>query len=138
MHKPFYASGFLYNSVTQQILLQQNSDKSSPQHLSLSGKNRQKEQPQAAFQRIVQKLLKVQLKPAQICAVYDYYHSGLKANNYVFYAEVRSKSRTIPSNFSWFTFKQISKLPLDVQTRQDLIVTERVIKAHARDQAAIT
>ena len=36
---------------------------------------------------------------------------------------------------AWVTFKQTTKLPFDAQTRQDVIIAERVIKAQARSDA---
>lgn len=65
--------------------------------------------------------------------VYDYVAKGKK---YVIsYAEVK-KTKNFPAtqkfSFKWFTVKEISKLPLSAQTKQDIIVGHRVIDSELR------
>lgn len=137
MHKTFYASGFLYHLKTQQILLQQSSLNANPsptwsmfEGISLDG-----EDAQTAFQRIMHERVNIHLVAKCLFPVYDYFYNSLNKVHYVFYAEVQ-KLYTFPSLhtdvFSWFTFKQTTKLDLADQAKQDIIVSERVIKAHAR------
>ncbi len=144
MHKVFYASGFLYRPKSQQILLQQvakdpSTATSSPWSI-FGGINRKEEKTEIAFQRIIYDLLKVKLATKSIYAIYDYFHSGYKKFHYVFYGEV-SETQNIHAPkgiiFSWFTFKQIIKLPFTEATKQDIIVGQRVIQAKLREGEAV-
>lgn len=139
MHKPFYASGFLYHPPTQQILLQQ-STKVLPNESSfwimVGGVNEKSETPDYSFRRIMHKSLKVKLHPKSIFPVYDYFRNDNKILNYVFYGEVANiKKIKLPKSgiFSWFSFKQVGKLSLTGQTRQDITVAKRCIDAKSRE-----
>ncbi|MEK7534229.1 MAG: hypothetical protein AAB600_02715 [Patescibacteria group bacterium] len=139
MHKAFYASGLLYHLKTQQILLHQQNKKNNVLSTwsMMRGQGQKKEDAQKTFQRIIYKLLRVKVNPKHIHPVYDYFHETLQATHYVLYAEVGSIKNFHSSKkgtLSWFTFKQATKLPFRDQTRQDLVVSERVIKAQARSK----
>lgn len=132
MHKSFYASGFLYNLKTQQILLLQSQQKDDMSFLwsTLGGESKQGEEAQTTFQRIVLKMLKVNLKMKHIYPIYDYFHDTLDKINYVFYAEVGKTPNFDPlkeSTLSWVTFDQTLKFLFSDHTKQDVIVGERVI-----------
>lgn len=137
VHKPFYASGFLYHLRTQQILLQQSrlGDTSLPTWSMFGGTSHDGEDAQSAFQRIMQEQVNLHLMTKHLFPVYDYFYSALNQIHFVFYAEVQ-KLHTFPQLstdvFSWFTFKQTTKLAFTVQAKQDIIISERVIKAQAR------
>lgn len=136
VHKSFYASGFLYHKSSQQILLYQSNQKNTtPLWSMIGGEGRKKEVPEKAFQRIMQSVLKIKLPMHKIRPVYDYFHATHKKDYYVFYGELGSlkKFRARTGEFSWFTFKQTTKLPISSETKQDIIVLERVIKAKARE-----
>jgi ADP-ribose pyrophosphatase YjhB (NUDIX family) len=74
VHKPFYASGFLYHLGTAQILLHQPTDTivASSWHL-LGGKGTKGEDTKIAFKRITHELVKVKLDLKNIIPVYDYF-----------------------------------------------------------------
>lgn len=135
MQKNFYASGFLYHSPSQQILLHQSNKIGDKPVLwsMIEGKGRQGEEPRKTFQRIVQHLLDVKLPLDQIYAVYDY-DDAQDMGRFVFYAEIEDLAKVkLPNEqYSWLTFKQTLKLPFSQQTKQDIIVAERVIKAGIR------
>ncbi len=137
MHKPFYASGFLYHIATQQILLQQNDIKSNPLSLwrMFGDFSRDGEDAQTAFQRILFEQLQIKLPTKRLLPVYDYELNTRKVIHYVFYAEVK-RLYTFPSidtkAVSWFTFKQTTKLAFSDQSKQDVIISERVVNAQAR------
>lgn len=140
MHKPFYASGFLYHPPTEQILLRHvTTDKApSPTWCMVSGIALKNEEPLETFKRCVHKLIAVSLDPKRIFPVYDYFHNTYNTMNYVFYAEVKKLidfSVDDKRGLSWVTFKQTMKLPFDTQSKQDVIIAERVIKAQARSDA---
>lgn len=137
----FYASGFLYNLRTHQILLlesKQNKDIASLWS-TMGGDSLDGEDAQLAFQRIINKQLKIQLKTTDIYPIYDYFHATRNKLNYVFYAEirdVRTFDKFKKGNLSWFTFSETVKLLLTSQTKQDIVVGERVINAKWRDDEA--
>lgn len=135
MHKDFYASGFLYHPATAQILLHQPNQKTGNQSLvwsMLGGAGRKGEDAPTAFQRITHQLLKLKLTTKHILPVYDYFHNTRKKDHYVFYTQVAHIPRLKPPkgyNIAWFTFRQTLKLSFSEETKQDIIVAERVIRA---------
>lgn len=131
MHKPFYASGFLYNLKTNQILLLQ----SSAYYSMLGGESKEGEEAQITFQRIMNKVLNLNLKNKDIYPIYDYFHDTLDKINYVFYAEVKSPktfNSFKKSTLSWVSFSETLKLLFSPHTKQDVIVGERVINLKRR------
>lgn len=142
MHKSFYASGFLYNLKTNQILLLQSEQKEgAPAAWSMpGGESKNDEEPQITFQRIVAEQLNLKIKDKDIYPIYDYFHEALNKDNFVFYAEVKSSPAVKSigkSTLSWVTFSEITKHPFSPHTKQDIIVGERVINAKIREQQAI-
>jgi len=137
--KPFYTSGFLYHLATQQILLQQSDSDSSPlPYWRMFGDfGREREDAQTAFRRIIYEQMGLRFETKYLFPVYDYDYNTHNIIHYVFYAEV-PKLYTFPlltaGNFTWFTFKQITKLHLGSQAKQDIVVSERVINAQARSK----
>ena len=127
MTKKNQSHGFLYHPESQKILLHQ--DATDPETTwtlleSLNGKN---------FQETIVELLKFKLKESVIYPIYDYVAKGKK--RCIYYAEVKSLKdflATQNSRFSWFTQKEILKLKLSSQTKQDLIVGQRVINSQVR------
>lgn len=136
MHKEFYASGFLYYPPTQQILLQQRkSTLSSSPTWSMFGKICVcKKADEKIFQRILNELLKIKIKPDFIHPVYTYFHKETHKNHTIFYAEVEEIKKISSKRgvFNWFTFKQVLKLQLPGQVKQDIVVGQRVIDAEIR------
>lgn len=142
VHKPFYVSGFLYHLRTQQILLHQFNlgNNSASIWAMFGGAGIGEEDPQESFQRIIYRLLNLQLNEKRIYPVYDYFNDALNTIHYVFYAKVKTmKNLSLPDNdaLSWFSFKQITKLPQSEQAKQDIIVSQRVIQAQARSDSGI-
>lgn len=140
MHKSFYASGFLYNLKTQQILLlKPQSDQESPKWSLFGGEGLEGEDPQIAFQRIVLEKLGIDLKLKKIYPIYDYFDKNLDKTGFIFYAEIGKTPTFSPINEktpSWVTFTQTLKLPFLSQTKQDIMVGERVINLKAREDEA--
>ena len=136
MHKDFYASGFLYHLPSRQILLQQQSTLGTSSLWSLFGKHAlYKESVEATFQRVIYELLHVKLPLTTIYPVYTYFYNDIHKEKAVVYAEVDdtklfSSLGTIKC--AWFTLKQVQKLDLSEQTRQDITVGQRVINARMR------
>ncbi|OGE37037.1 hypothetical protein A3B45_04110 [Candidatus Daviesbacteria bacterium RIFCSPLOWO2_01_FULL_39_12] len=141
MQNSFYASGFLYSLKTHQILLLQPRQKNGiPPIWSMpGGEGKEGEEAYLAFQRVIYKIFNLNLNAKHIYPVYDYFHATRNKVNYVFYAEVGStKTFNTPRGdlLSWFSFSETSKLPFNPQTKQDLVVGERVINAKWRDDEA--
>lgn len=139
MHKVFYASGFLYHEPTQQILLQQAYD-DSPEWSLIGGLSLVQETAEEAFRRIAFAVLNIKLSLESIYPIYTYNKRNFERQQVILYADIdninRIKGRK-DTVLSWFTRKQIQKLPLDPQTRQDLIVGHRVIDARMRKSQGI-
>jgi ADP-ribose pyrophosphatase YjhB (NUDIX family) len=137
----FYASGFLYSIKTHQILLLKSPQKNdlASSWSMLGGEGKGGEEAEVTFQRIISKLLNINLKKERIYPVYDYFHNTRNKINHVFYAEV-GKTKTFNSSkvgiFSWVSFRETLKLPFTSQTKQDIVVGERVINAKWRDDEA--
>lgn len=131
MHKTFYASGFLYHSPTQQILLQQHFSV-SPWSLFGSAYT-EKEEPEEVFKNVISKLLHIKI--AIIDTVYSYFNEKTKINQVVVYSELDKLQNFSPKKgltFAWFSFKEVRKLQISEQTKHDIVVGQRVIQASER------
>ncbi len=105
----------------------------------MGGECNKGEEAGAAFQRIVNELLNLNLKTKNIFPVYDYFYSKRAKNNYVFYGEVKkhqSFNCLKEGSYCWVSFNEISKLMFANSSKQDVIVGERVISAKWRDMEA--
>lgn len=135
MQSSFHVSGFLYSLKTRQIFLIQSDESWS----ILEGEGRGGEETQAAFARIVNELLNLDLKAKNIHPIYDYIRDGLDKTNYVFYAEVRKTQNfemLKEGTYCWVSFKETPKLLFTAHSKQDVIVGERVIRAKWRNDEA--
>ncbi len=99
--------------------------------------NTKTEEAVLTFQRVIFNTLHVKLPIKSIFPVYDYFHTLHNKTHYIFYAEVpkMQKYTSKKDTVSWFTFKQITKLPFTKQTKQDIVVAHRVIDAQEREIA---
>lgn len=141
MQTSFYASGFLYELKTHQILLLKSQQKDDSDFLwsTIGGESSEGEETTVAFQRIISELLDLNIKTKDIHPVYDYFHDGQDKINFVFYAEVKNLKKfnsLKEDSCSWVDFHEISKLPFTAHSKQDVIVGERVINAKWRNDEA--
>jgi hypothetical protein len=136
MHKKFYASGFLYHSRSQQILLQQQiSASKEPMWFLFGGEGDGDDNGEEAFSRVINDILNIKLKLSAVCPVYKYFHEELKRDNYICYAKIgrlEKFAETKDMVFGWFNFKQVQKLNLAEQTKHDIMVAQRVIDSATR------
>ena len=136
MHKNFYASGFLYHSRSQQILLQQQtSANKEPVWFMFGGEGSKNESGEQTFSRVIDKVLNVKLKPSAVCPVYKYFHEEMNKDHYISYAKIGRLEKfpeTKNTVFAWFNFKQVQKLNLSEQTKHDIMVAQRVIDSATR------
>lgn len=136
MHKTFYASGFLYHAPSQQILLQQINSADNNSSWSLVGKKEiTNKTGEEVFMDIFSEELNIKLKLKSVNLVYTYSSDEKGLNFNIYYAEVKKlhKSPNDSGNvFAWFNFKQIQKLNLSEQAKQDIIIGQRVINSSIR------
>jgi len=136
MHKMFYVSGFIYHPPTQQILLHQQSLNSTASSWSLFGEQHDETiQPEVIFNKVVSKLLNKQL--SEIYPIYSYTDDTSNSTQSLLYAILEELEEFPPKNghtFQWFTFKELVKLPINEQTKHDIVVGQRVIEAAGRKE----
>ena len=137
MHKAFYASGFLYHPPTQQILLQQKSE----EDLTLTtfgAEGKHPDTPEDVFQKLLTEKLGIRIPKSGIYRVYDYPNESLGKQYFLMYAECPEAELNFKLNgiesVGWFPFKQVGKLKLTQQIRQDITVGQRVINYAERQK----
>lgn len=137
MHKKIYASGFIYNTASQQILLQQLP--AQPQWSLFIGDKDPAEKIEDAFQRIIKERLGITIPLDTIYFVYDYVAEN-DETHYIAYAEKEFTDAEIAQlekkETGWFSFKQLQKLSISPQHKQDIIIAQRVIHAREREKVA--
>lgn len=134
MHKDFYASGFLYHSRTQQILLQKDTDKENAPWRLVSGKSAKNETDSQTFKRLIETIYDLEVDLKSIFPAYNYFHDDLKKENFVYYAKINklTEFNSKKTEFRWFSFREVLKINLDEQTRHDITVIQRVIASSNR------
>lgn len=137
MQKEFYASGFLYHPSTDQILLQEITNEKNETSLSLfTGKSKEGEDEKSLFQRIIKDTLGITVPLTAIHAIYDYEHDKFEGDNFISFAEIddaQAKSISIKA-VQWCPLKKLPKLKIATQSRQDIIVGQRVINLMERER----
>ena len=131
MHTTFYASGFLYDSSSQKILLQQLNSTSDGKPFLFGSKAHKGNDPQTVFKLCVEKALARTIKASSIHPVYDYMHDTL-GEQFIFFVEISGISpATYPSNekTGWFALSKLSKMNMSEDTRHDILIGERVIRS---------
>lgn len=131
MHKSFYASGFFYHSASQQILLQQQIHGDETKYVLFRGKSDKGSDPQTVFQQCVEEVLGSSIDASSIRPIYDYVHEKF-GTHYIFYIEVTDiipKKFTNKDQTKWIPLSKLTKHNMSEQTRHDIIVGERVIRA---------
>ncbi len=131
MHKPFYASGFLYHSASQQILLQQLQSGDDVKLVLFGATSHKANDPQTVFQHCVEEALGVTIAASSIHPVYDYIHDKL-GEHFIFYVEVADimpRAYSSKNKSEWLLLSKLSKCNMSEQTRHDIIVGERVIRS---------
>ena len=136
MHKIFYASGFIFYPPTQQILLHQHSIDSLASSWSLFSKQHDEAtKPETAFSDFVSELLPKRFN--KVMNIYSYMEESSQITYSLLYVLAKKLEEFPPNNghtFQWFTFKEIIKLPIDEQTKHNIVVGQRVIDAFDRKE----
>jgi hypothetical protein len=132
MHNNYYASGFLYNSVTEKILLQSSPD-GQYSHTLFSKKCLRNENSISIFQQTIQESLGISIPQQFIQQVYEYVLEDANEKHTIFYADISKMGDvTFPEKNGtneWFSTKELTKLKLQPQTKHDIMIGQRVIRA---------
>lgn len=138
MHKTFYASGFLYHPASKQILLQQQAHGEEVKFALFRGKSDKGSDPQAVFQQCIEETLGSPVKSSAIRPVYDYMHEkfGMHFIFYIEITEVTLKKLKSKEETAWVSLAKLSKINMSEQTRHDIIVGERVIRASQEQEVS--
>lgn len=132
MHKSFYASGFFYHSASKRILLQQLSTGGDVKFTLFRGSSEKGHDPQEVFRQSVEEVLGMTISASAIRPVYDYVHEKFGAH-FIFYVEVEELTSSLLTDTheqaKWISLSKLSKHNMSEQTRHDIVVGERVIRA---------
>jgi hypothetical protein len=131
MHNNYYASGFLYNSVSEKILLQPSSIESYS-HTLFTKKCSGNVQSINIFQQIISEGLGISIPQKFIKQVYEYVIEDCNDKYTIYYADIIRMGDIIKhkdNETDWFNTKQLTKLQLNKQTRHDIMIGQRVIRA---------
>lgn len=131
MQKPFYVSGFLYHSSSQQILLQQLSNKDGTHFALFRKKSVNGDDPITVFHQCIEGELGEKVSLSAIYPVYDYVHESL-GEHYIFFAEVSGnslKKYEKEDTSQWMPFSKFEKYPMGSQTKHDITIGQRVIRS---------
>lgn len=137
MHKDFYASGFLYNPLSQQILLQQQKTTDGTNEWSLfTSKVTAGGNGEEVFSEEIAKKLNLKVSIKNIHYIYTHFSTELNKDHSIYYAEAKTARKKYPETgdyiFGWFNFKQIHKLKISEQVKHDIMVGQRVIDSATR------
>ncbi len=135
VHNSFYASGFLYHPSSGQILLRKHSLEND-QYLSFFRvKSEEVCDPKKLFQTWVEKTLQVRIPLDIIHPVYDYVHA-VQGQNYLFCALVTGECADYQKtkDSQWIPLSKFTKYSMDLQTKHDIIIGERVIRLLSNPQ----
>jgi len=106
--------------------------------ICLRNKIKREKKEADTFQRIIYSIFGEKPSTSSIHSIYDYIDNDSGAKRFILYTQVRNikkyVSRKKEYKVSWFNFKEISKLKLTEQTKQDIIVGQRVVLLAARSK----
>jgi len=129
MNSKKYVRGFLFHPPSGKILLKIDKD---TKEWSLFSNIEENEANMESFQKIIFNHLKIKVNINCIKEVYFYERPEKGEIHYVFYAVLENSNIKInpDSEFGWFNLKEISKMKLQPQVRQDINIGARVIRAN--------
>jgi hypothetical protein len=137
MHKDFYAGGFLFNTNSEKILLQQHTGDpqlSSPWFL-FGNTCYEQDSPNEIFTKKIFELLNIKIK--KVFSIYSYTNESVLKKQSIVYSEFE-KLQDFPAkngfSFAWFSFKEVLKLQTTKQMKHDIVVGQRVIEAATRQK----
>ena len=123
----FWAGGFLYNPVTDEVLLHQRdgNTKFNPNMWAFFGGLREgSETPAECFLREIKEELNIILKENEIVPLCDYLNEELQTYRYVFYVTSNLSKNTFilgeGRGFDWVPLTKLDEYDLTEKTRKDL------------------
>lgn len=135
MHNSYYASGFLFHSPSQQILLLQSVLEGDTPWSIIRVSHASSDDPLSVFSTHITRLLNVAQLNVQ--PVYSYVDKKSRSQHSIFFAEVTTLQNypsTDTYRYRWFELKDLRKLRINDSIRHDIVVGTRVIAAGEREK----
>ncbi len=133
MQSTVHSKGFLYHAPTQQVLLAIDSDQSDSHMCLFSATGKTDEDSATALQKAIEKSLGIKVPLDKIRPIYEYENSEDANNIHVHYCDVDHmiEVESLPSGCKakWIPIAKLGKYKLSSQTRHDITIGERVIRA---------
>ena len=125
--KAFFASGFLYNPKTKEVLLHKrdgNTDVNPNKWGFFGGSREGNETPKQCFIREIKEELGINIREDSIVPLCDYLNEKRQIWRYVFYvkSDLDKSKMTLGEGdgFEWIPFDDVFDLDLTEKTKQDL------------------
>jgi len=135
VHNSYYASGFLFHSPSQQILLLQPTHEEDAAWGIINVSHGSTDDPLKTFASYTSRLLKTPRIDAQ--PVYSYVDKKSQSQHSIFFADVATRQNypeTTTFRYQWFELKDLRKLRMNDSIRHDIVVGTRVIAAGIRKE----
>ena len=135
VHNSHYASGFLFHSPSQQILLLQPVLDSDTPWSIIRVSHASSDDPLSVFTSHASRLLKV--TQLNVRPVYSYVDKKSQCQHSIFFADVTTRQNypeTTTFRYRWFELKDLRKLRMNDSIRHDIVVGTRVIAAGEREK----
>lgn len=135
VHNSYYASGFLFHSPSQQILLLQSVLDSDTPWSIIRVPHTSSDDPLRAFTSHTSRLLNV--AQLNVRPVYSYVDKKSQIQHSIFFADVvtcQNYPETTEYRYRWFELKDLRKLRISDSIRHDIVVGTRVIAAGEREK----
>lgn len=130
-----YAGGFLYNPRPKEILLHKRDWKTDihpGQWAFFGGLSEGSETPGETFRRELKEEIGIDIRPAEVLPLCDYFNSERGTPRYVFYVESELDKSDMKlgegADFDWIPLSQLFEYDLTDKTRSDLELFLRKIK----------
>ncbi len=125
----FYAGGFLYNPITQSVLLHKR-DSNTPVNPDkwafFGGLNDGNEMPMRTFTREIKEELNIDISQEAIKPLCDYLNEEMATYRYIFFAESTLEKSSMQlgegEDFDWISLEKVFEYDLTEKTRNDLKV----------------
>lgn len=128
----FYSAGFIYNPLTQQILLSQPEDPiNTPEsRVVFGGLGKRNENPKDILLRYLETRIGVKARPDHIHFIYDYFNQDKGYHRFVFwvdYNQVKNSPSLKKEEFNWLDIKDLAKFRMNGLAKQDLVFFQREV-----------
>lgn len=127
----FYAGGFLYNSKTNEVLLQlrDNKTKNNPKSWAFfGGLAEENETPEETFKREVLEELNISIDKVKYLR--DYFNPDFNTHRYVYFVQLEEKPNlqlNEGEKAEWFRIDKAFKIKLSKRTKEDLLYFKKQV-----------